>query len=70
MIAKRMLQTPFLYARLSRRKLRSYLNGLTQRQRLWILLGMFLFIAALETWQIYRGCSAEVKIEHIEPIKK
>mgnify|MGYP007000473768 CR=1 FL=1 len=68
-----MLELPSLYVRWSRMKLKYFLNRFSQRQRLWILVGVFVLFAALDFWQLYRGCSAALQIEHIEsvePIKK
>ena len=70
MTVKRVLQLTSLYVRWSRIKLVSFLNRLSQRQRLWVLICMLVLFAAIDIWQLYRGCTKAVQIEHIEPIKK
>ena len=72
MTAKRILLMPRIWIRRSKAKVKAFLDRRTQRERLWIIVGMLVIFAVLDIWQLIDGLSTErqqKQMEHIQSIK-
>lgn len=69
MTVKRFIRLSLVWSRWGRMKLRFFLNRRTRREKLWILVGVLVLFAALDIWQLYRGCTTKFETGHIEPLK-
>ena len=49
-------------------QVRAFLERRTRRERLWIVIGMFLLFAALDIWQLCAAWDCPVFTEHIQSI--
>ena len=68
MTAKRILLMPRIWIRRSKAKVKAFLDRRTQRERLWIIVGMLVIFAVLDIWQLIDGLSTErpqKQMEHI-----
>lgn len=69
MTAKRILLMPRIWIRRSKAKVKAFLDRRTQRERLWIIVGMLVIFAVLDIWQLIDGLSTErpqKQMEHIQ----
>lgn len=57
MTAKRILLMPRIWIRRSKAKVKAFLDRRTQRERLWIIVGMLVIFAVLDIWQLIDGLS-------------
>ena len=72
MTAKRILLMPRIWIRRSKAKVKAFLDRRTQRERLWIIVGMLVIFAVLDIWQLIDGLSTErpqKQMEYIQSIK-
>ena len=69
MTAKRILLMPRIWIRRSKAKVKAFLDRRTQRERLWIIVGMLVIFAVLDIWHGLSTERPQKQMEHIQSIK-